>query len=83
MDSPASYGTAFNEANGGVYATLIENNAIRVWHWTRSNIPEDITAGKPNPSAWGQPAGDLSGASGGCDVSKTFHTQTIVSKKPS
>ena len=82
MNRPSSYGTAFNEVGGGVYATLIENNAIRVWHWPRSEIPTDITAGKPAPSLWGQPVGDLAGYSGGCDVSKMFHTQTIVSSPP-
>ena len=78
VNNPSSYGTAFNQAEGGVYATLIENNAIRVWHWPRRAIPRDVMEGRPTPSAWGQPVGDLSGYSGGCDVSKTFHTQTIV-----
>jgi hypothetical protein len=75
---PFSYGTRFNRAGGGVYATLLENQAIRIWHWPRHSIPNDIKQGRPQPSSWGKPMGDMSKWSGGCDVDENFHTQTIV-----
>ncbi len=78
--APNSYGTGFNDARGGVYATLLEDQAIRIWHWPRHRIPRDIAAGRPNPAAWGVPMGHMTRWLGGCDVAKTFHTQTIVSK---
>jgi len=76
---PFSYGTAFNKVRGGVYATLLEDNAIKIWHWPRFAIPNDILKGTPEPWTWGKPVGDMSKKHGGCDVDSTFHTQTIVS----
>ncbi|KAH8900408.1 hypothetical protein GQ53DRAFT_633092, partial [Thozetella sp. PMI_491] len=73
-----SYGTEFNRVGGGVYAVQMENQAIKVWHWPRYNIPYDIRRGHPNPASWGIPIGDLSQWHGGCDVNGTFHTQTII-----
>src|SRR5690349_12745646 len=75
---PFSYGTAFNKVRGGVYATLLEDNAIKIWHWPRFAIPQDILKGTPEPWTWGKPVGDMSKKHGGCDVDSTFHTQTIV-----
>lgn len=78
--STDSYGSGFNSAKGGVYATLIDKQFIRVWHWSRSLIPADIKSGNPRPELWGEPLADLSKWNGGCDVEKTFHNMTIVSK---
>ena len=75
---PASYGDAFNSAGGGVYATQLESSVLKIWHFPRSSIPDDITAGNPNPSGWGQPMMDFETANGGCNVGRNFHRQTIV-----
>jgi hypothetical protein len=61
-NDPASYGAAFNDAGGGVYAHLWDSTGISVWHFSRANIPEDITAGTPNPSGWGAPVASFSSA---------------------
>src|SRR5438552_3186518 len=37
-----SYGDGFNSAGGGVYAMDWQSDSIRVWHFTRANIPQDI-----------------------------------------
>ncbi len=79
---PASYGTAFNKVGGGVYATQLEDQAIRIWHWPRDAVPADIKAGNPQPATWGLPMGDMKTANGGCDVAKNFHTMTIVRYHP-
>lgn len=76
--SVGSYGTTFNNGNGGVYATVLESNALRIYWFPRSRIPADITAGNPDPSRWGTPASSFS-STNGCDVSKYFKGQTLVS----
>ncbi|KAJ7510180.1 glycoside hydrolase family 16 protein [Mycena galericulata] len=76
---PASYGTGFNEAQGGVFAhEWIPESGVRIWHFQRSNIPPDITSGTPNPDSWGTPAGSFP-AGPNCDFSTHFtdHVLTI------
>ncbi|KAH7141844.1 concanavalin A-like lectin/glucanase domain-containing protein [Dactylonectria macrodidyma] len=75
--SAGSYGTAFNKGKGGVYATWLEADAIKIYWWSRAKIPADITAGKPDPSKWGKPASQfISGQ--GCNVAKFFKGLTII-----
>jgi len=47
--SAKSYGKAFNDNQGGVFATLIDSTGIRIWFFERHNIPMDIYLGTPNP----------------------------------
>jgi len=49
-----SYSDVFNAAGGGVYAMDWRAEGIRVWHWTRGNIPSDILAGAPTTADWGE-----------------------------
>ncbi|KAB2576729.1 putative endo-1 [Lasiodiplodia hormozganensis] len=59
-----SYGTGFNNAGGGVYATFWNQGSIQVWYFPRSSIPSDISSGgTPNPSNWGQPMTHFAGCS--------------------
>ena len=76
--SAASYGINFNNNQGGVYATWIDTNALKIYWWPRNKIPADITAGKPDPSKWGTPAAQFLGGSN-CNVAKYFKGETIVS----
>lgn len=71
LDYPSvrSYGEAFNENGGGVFAVLIDGLGVRIWFFERGAIPADIVAGMPSPptcrdclstadasaSAWGLP----------------------------
>jgi hypothetical protein len=71
-----SYGQGFNNAGGGVYAHLWDNTGIKVWRWTRSQIPSDITNGSPNPSGWGTPVAFWSSAT--CDMSSHFYQHVLV-----
>lgn len=54
-NSSNSFGAAFNDNGGGVYAMQWDSTGIAVYFFTRSSIPADITAGAPNPSLWGLP----------------------------
>lgn len=31
------------------------SNDIRIWHWPRYSIPQDIHEKNPNPESWGKP----------------------------
>jgi hypothetical protein len=52
---------------------------IRVWFFSRKNIPADITNGNPTPSGWGMPMANFDSAHGNCDIDANFPAQTIVS----
>lgn len=74
--SSASYGTGFNSAGGGVYATEWTSEGISIWFFPRGSIPADVTSGSPDPSTWGEPAASFSGS--GCDINSHFGPQQIV-----
>ncbi|EGU85543.1 hypothetical protein FOXB_03945 [Fusarium oxysporum f. sp. conglutinans Fo5176] len=74
-----SYGKTFNANKGGVYATWLTTEAVKVWWFPRNNIPADIKNGKPEPNTWGQPAtSQFVNANGNCDVGRYFKKQTIL-----
>ncbi len=86
-DDTASYGNAFNSVGGGVYALEWDDEALKVWHFARSGIPDDIVyAGdaSPDPRNWGTPQAVFGGA--GCDADTYFHDLSlalnIVSRDP-
>jgi hypothetical protein len=72
-----SYGAGFNANNGGVYAMEWTSTAIKVYFFTRSAIPADITSGTPNPASWGAPMASFTGGSG-CNIDSHFVQQNIV-----
>lgn len=74
-----SFGDAFNLAGGGVYAMLLDQESIRIWHWQNGTVPVDVHGGQPDPSSWGLSMVNFDRASGGCDISRHFSNQTIVS----
>lgn len=54
--SNLTFGSGFNAANGGVYATEWTSEFIKIWFFPRGSIPSDVASGNPNPSdAWGAP----------------------------
>ncbi|OAL26150.1 hypothetical protein AYO20_10203 [Fonsecaea nubica] len=71
----ATYGTGFNDAEGGVYATEWTSSAINIWFFSRSAIPSDISSGSPDPGNWGQP---LASFGGSCNIDEFFNNQQIV-----
>ena len=73
--STASYGGGFNAAGGGVFATEWTSNAIKVWFFSRPDVPSDIANGQPDPSGWGTPTAAFAG---NCNIDEKFHDQQIV-----
>ncbi len=71
-----SFGSGFNAANGGVFAHLWDSTGVTMWHFTRSEIPADIKAKKPNPAGWSTPVGYWSSDS--CDIKSYFYEHTLT-----
>ncbi|KAK8035124.1 hypothetical protein PG993_010119 [Apiospora rasikravindrae] len=78
MGPSNTYGTPFNDVGGGVYAMYLQDKRIRVWFFPRAQVPADVRSDSPNPDGWGAPISDFQTQNGGCDVAKTFHTQSII-----
>jgi hypothetical protein len=75
-DDGSAYGDGFNAAKGGVYAMEWDAEFIKIWHFARSNIPQDIGLKHPDPTGWGVPSAIFGGNS--CDVDKFFKNMSLV-----
>ncbi|GLB41672.1 putative glycosyl hydrolases family 16 [Lyophyllum shimeji] len=71
-----SYGKGFNLIAGGVFAHLWDSTGIKIWHFPRTEIPEDIIAKNPDPSKWKDPVAYWSASS--CDMASHFYEQSLV-----
>ncbi|TFY82363.1 hypothetical protein EWM64_g1657 [Hericium alpestre] len=71
-----SFGGAFNDNGGGVYAMQWDNSGISVFFFPRSNIPADITAGAPNPDGWGTAMARWPASS--CNPFQFFKTHSMI-----
>lgn len=71
-----SYGDAFNNAKGGVYAMEWTKDVIQIWNWESGFIPKDITSGKPVPGGWGTPA--FTTASSSCVIDNFFKDHHVI-----
>jgi len=75
--APGTYGTNFNNAKGGVFATEWQSSmGIKMWFFPRSAIPNDITSGNPNPGSWGTPYANFVFGSN-CPSSHFYNHQVI------
>jgi hypothetical protein len=74
-DNTESYGTGFNDAGGGVYATEWTGSAINVWFFPSYRVPRDVYSDTPRPETWGMPAARFAGD---CDIDKHFNDLRIV-----
>ena len=74
---PNSVGKAFNNANGGAFATLMnQKDGIKIWFWSRPDIPGDVNSGNPDPTSWGPPS--ASWAASTCSPDKYFPPQKVT-----
>ncbi|PPQ73832.1 hypothetical protein CVT26_012147 [Gymnopilus dilepis] len=77
---PNSFGQGFAQAGGGVYALLLESDAVSSWFWSRSDIPASIanaTSSSPmDISSWGLPTAAY--PSSACNIDQFFPPQNLV-----
>jgi hypothetical protein len=71
-----TFGSAFNDMGGGIYAMELRSEGIRTWLFDRSSIPSDITNQSPDPSTWGTALADFPNLE--CDIDSHFKNQSIV-----
>ena len=59
-DVPKAVGKAFNDNKGGVFAMeWTKDKAIRMWFWSRNDIPSDVLSSSPHVGSWGVPYVDF------------------------
>ena len=62
---PKAVGKVFNENKGGVFAMeWTKDKAIRMWFWSRSDIPSDVLSNSPYVESWGVPYVDFNACAG-------------------
>ncbi|KAK6954517.1 hypothetical protein Daesc_004484 [Daldinia eschscholtzii] len=72
-----TFANGFNEIGGGIFAVEWTSSAINIFFFPRNgDIPQDIAAGQPDPSTWGNPQTSFSGE--GCDIPSHFREHQIV-----
>ncbi|KAG8219988.1 glycoside hydrolase family 16 protein [Butyriboletus roseoflavus] len=76
--SNTSFGSGFNSVGGGVYAMYWDNSVgIKVWFFQRGSIPNDITAGAPQPQNWPTPMAFWANSSL-CNISNMFLDHSAI-----
>ncbi|KAJ3856807.1 glycoside hydrolase family 16 protein [Lentinula lateritia] len=76
--SDVSFGAAFNQNGGGVYASKLDDTGVSIHFWPAGQVPSDVLAGTPNPSlaTWGTPFAQWS--SSGCNPNTFFHDHSAI-----
>jgi len=72
-----TYGAAFNNHQGGVYAMEWTGDHIQTFYWARGNVPADVTSNNPNPGSWGKPFAYF-GFGNGCPASHFREQQMVI-----
>jgi hypothetical protein len=65
-------------AGGGVYATEWTSRGIKIWHFPRSKIPDNIQQNEPDPGTWDTP---LAAFSGDCEFDQRFYEAKVIHAK--
>lgn len=76
QSTASQFGAGFNSAGGGIWALSL-GDSLKLWVFTRDEIPSDITGGSPDPSGWGTPLFAFD-SNNGCNVANNFIDQTVV-----
>jgi len=49
---PNSYGAGFNQNGGGAYVMELTGDGVKMWYFSKQEMPRDIVSAHPNPSSW-------------------------------
>jgi hypothetical protein len=74
--SNLTFGTGFNQNQGGLYATEWTDQFIKIWFFPRGTFPDDVAAGNPQPNdKWGTPRAVFQG---NFNMDDRFKNQQLV-----
>jgi len=76
QSSNVSFGAAFNNNGGGVYASKLDDTGVSVHFWPAGQVPSDVLAGTPLPSSWGTPLASWPATD--CDPSTFFYNHSAI-----
>ncbi|KAI4637939.1 hypothetical protein J4E83_000757 [Alternaria metachromatica] len=71
-----SFGQAFNDNRGGIWAAQVEDDGIKAWFFPRGHEPSGWDSANPDPNTWGTPVMNFVGD--GCDIRNTFKKMKII-----
>lgn len=76
--SPASYGQAFADAQGGMFVAELAESGVSIWFFERKSVPDALKNNETriDTSSFGMPMGNW--PSGGCNINQFFAPQTLV-----
>lgn len=82
--SPSTFGPEFNKNGGGIYVLELRKDGIRVWQFSRTNVPLDLASlvygnGTPfnvDPYNWEKPLADFPKTE--CPIERHFRNQSII-----
>ncbi|KAJ2966305.1 hypothetical protein NUW54_g13848 [Trametes sanguinea] len=76
---PNSFGEAFAESGGGVWATQFDVTGVFIWFWNREDVPADLTnnASSIDISSWGTPSAAYP-VTPDCNMTQYFAPQQLV-----
>ncbi|KAI0372082.1 hypothetical protein BV20DRAFT_1120294 [Pilatotrama ljubarskyi] len=76
---PNSFGEAFAQNGGGVWATQYDVQGVFIWYWDRPNVPQELTnnASSIDISTWGTPSAAFP-VTPQCNLTQYFTPQQIV-----
>jgi len=76
-----SFGAGFARAGGGVFALQYETTGIKIWFWSRPDVPENIRdtpfTGSVDVSGWGLPTAYYPNGPH-CELTQYFKPQQLV-----
>ncbi|KAL1736010.1 glycoside hydrolase family 16 protein [Schizophyllum commune] len=78
-----SYGQAFNEAGGGVFALQMAQSGFYIWFWSRDDIPDSISGANSQSTMdttkdWGTPSASYPASGCNDTLWKYFAPQQLV-----
>jgi len=77
-DIEGTAGAPFNAGTGGVVVMLWDKTQLSFWRFARTEVPQDILNGTPDPDSWGTPIARWTDES--CDIENAFRDMQRMSR---